>query len=507
MNEITTLTVLTVCFVGMMLIPTAVAENIEYYEQALEELNKKYGIPTEPELTEEQWAEYEKRVQAIHAEYDSIHAEIEKKIAAIDAEFGLAPWPELTEEQWAAYNNEIDQVFKRMDSLYMNNAKNTSISDESLEFNKKLADINEKYGIPTEPELTEEQWAEYEKRVQAIHAEYDSLHVEIDKKIAAIDAEFGLAPTDPDGDGDHIGIAPALTDEKWIEYDKRIQAVYQEYSDIWEEIDAKIAKLDAEFGIEPYSELSEEQWSAYNDEIMELYNKTNPYEMTTVDKAALEELEEQLAAIDKKYGLPPAPALTDEKWIEYDKRIQAVYQEYENIWKEIDAKITKLDAEFGIEPYPDISPDVWEKYYEELSALLAKFDVEQTFGAASSGSDGTIYTNITSAEREYQKQFVAIFSSFGFVDFDDLEEDLPATFWRGLETLDEKYVTHLDLVGDPYTTENKTESYKILSSEYIPAVQELCGDIKCIPSLTPSQIEELDKQLSDLQKRFDSGEL
>ena len=504
MNEITTLTVLAVCFVGMMLIPTAAAENIEDYEQAMAELNKKYGIPTEPELTDEQWAEYDKRLQAIHAEYDSVHTEIEKKIAAIDAEFGITPWPELTEEQWEAYNNEVNELF----SLYVgNDTKDTSMPDNSSEFTKKLEDIDKKYGIPTEPELTDEQWAEYDKRLQAIHAEYDSVHTEIEKKIAAIDAEFGISPTDPDGDGEHTSIAPALTDDRWQEYDKRIQAVYQEYDNIWQEINAKIAKLDAEFGIEQYPELTEEQWQAYSDEITALHNQMDPYKDAFMDNATLQELEEKLVEIYKKYGLPPVPALTDDRWQEYDKRIQAVYQEYDNIWQEINAKIAKLDAEFGIEQYPDISPDDWEKYYDELSALLAKFDVEQTFGAASSGPNGTIYTDLTSVEKEYQKQLVAIFSSFGFVDFDHLEEEFPATFWRGLEVLDEKYMTHLDLVGDPYTTEDKTESYKILSSEYLPAVKELCGDIKCVPLLTPSQIEDLDKQLSDLQKRFDNGEL
>ncbi len=548
MNGITTLTVLTVCLVGTMLISTAVAENIEDLEQAIAELNKKYGVSETPTLTDEQRAEYDKRVQAINKEYSDIYDELSKKIAAIDVEFGIQPWPELTDEQWDAYHREIDAVFEKYYPAGVGN-NGTDVSDEVSEFNSKVAELNKKYGVSETPTLTDEQRAEYDKRVQAINKEYSDIYDELSKKIAAIDVEFGIQPwpelTDEQWDAYHREIdavfekyypagvgnngtdvsdevsefnskvaeidkkygmpsTPTLTDEQWAEYDKRVQAVYAEYEDVYEEIDAKFLALDKEFGIVRYPELTEEQRNAFDKEMSVLHDKLNPFGAAS-DYDMDPELVAQLKEIDKKYGMPSTPTLTDEQWAEYDKRVQAVYAEYEDVYEEIDAKFLALDKEFGIDHFV-LSPDDWEAYDRELSALLAKFDVEQTFGAASTGLNGTISVDLTSAEIEYEKQMRAIFSSFGFIDFDKLET-LPSSFWRGIEDIDTKYADHLNLIGDPYASKNKTGSYEILSSEYLPTVRKLCGDIECVPLLTPSQIEDLDEQLSKLQKKFDNGEL
>ena len=302
-----------------------------------------------------------------------------------------------------------------------------------------------------------------------------------------------------------IPLTPALTEEQWKEYDKRVEQINKEYDHVYAEIERKVAEIDKEFGVSPVPELTDKQWEQYNAEIEAVFTQYNISKGKPVNDADHKEMFHKLHAIDTKYGLV-SPAMTQVNWEEYDKQIAQVYAEYDRIWKEIDAKYTSLEKEFNIQPTPLLTPDQWEQYDKELSALLAKYDVDQTFGAVSSGPDGDVYVE-TKSETEFMKQYVAIFESFGFVNFDELEETMSAEFWRGLEKLDEKYINHLNVIGDPDYTGDKTESYQILSSEYLPAVQELCGDVQCMPLLTVQQIRELDEQLSDLQERFNNGEL
>ena len=130
-----------------------------------------------------------------------IRKQLEAQIAELDAKYGLEPVPELTDEQWSQYNKEWQTLEEEKrpyyDQIEELDKKYDAIWAEIQKLDEKGYAIEEKFGFQTQyPELTEEELKSYDAEISAIYDEMDSQWQEIDNKydarLAEIHAEFGI---------------------------------------------------------------------------------------------------------------------------------------------------------------------------------------------------------------------------------------------------------------------------------------------------------------------------
>lgn len=137
---------LSVLAMTAMVLPVAIADDtIEQFEAQLLQIDKKYGMPIQPELTDEQWNALDKEKEPYYKQLDELDLQYEdvwSQIDKIDAKYGfVTTYPELTDQQWQSYDAERNAVWEKMDAYY---------DELDTAYDKQYLAIVSEYGI-TEP--------------------------------------------------------------------------------------------------------------------------------------------------------------------------------------------------------------------------------------------------------------------------------------------------------------------------------------------------------------------
>lgn len=225
---------------------------------------------------------------------------------------------------------------------------------------EQLAEIDARYGFSPEPDLSDEQWEAYNAELDAIYDRYE--------------ADFVA-----------------------------VESMYAEYGGVVEKIaatDEKGAAIDARYGIAPYPELSDEQWSSYEAEINAAWEEADrfwqEYEAgdpeAGPDRERLEAIYARMSEIDERYGIAQMPELSAEEWESYGaewdaleaerapyfdelERIQAPYQGALDRLERAAEDLRAIDARYGIDAQvPELSAQEWEAYESERAAVQASID-------------------------------------------------------------------------------------------------------------------------------------
>ncbi len=252
--------------IGAISMPAAIAESYEEneYDEMYYELERQhiailesFGF-VEPELTDAQYDELDKRLEPLEVKYDEIFAEdfeltAEEEIIVdqLDAEYDAIlesygfKFPELTEQQ----EKELDEMLSPIEEKFMeleygfdeecNEPSLTSEQKDAVKsLNAQYDVILEEFGF-TVPQLSESQEEELDKRFCALDAEYEKIlsqyHEELsqsemdelDKRLDALDAkdasimsEFGF-------------VEPQLTDAQEEELEERLSPLDAQYDEIF----------------------------------------------------------------------------------------------------------------------------------------------------------------------------------------------------------------------------------------------------------------------------------
>lgn len=117
--------------------------SIDEIEQQIRDVEKKYGFPENPVLTEEQWRSYDAQMSEIDTQRQALFEQFEildQKALEIGNEFGLEPWPDHPQEVWDEYNKEIEPLYMQLDAEYVK---------EGSQYDNELETVYQEFGFMT----------------------------------------------------------------------------------------------------------------------------------------------------------------------------------------------------------------------------------------------------------------------------------------------------------------------------------------------------------------------
>ena len=355
----------------------------------------------------------------------------------------------------------------------------------------EIAEIEKSYGFPEMPDLTEEEWDQY-------YAEWDELHEQLVPHYAT------------------LGEMNQQYDEIQAQLDK---------------LDDEAKAIDEKYGIEPYPELTHEQWEQYDAEANMVYDKMDEYWAEydqkvasnpdlAPDHDAIDALYDEIAEIDKKYGIPGWPEMTAEEWEQYDSELQeleklrephyedlmAVHLPYQDVFDEmaqIDVQGRAIDQKYGIShEQPEMTDAEWQAYLEETDAIYRQIndleaDMWDKQGESFESGMGYQHTEYPKDghDTEYEEAFSAMMGELG-VTMPGWDED--PEFHHDFEQMMAENEA-MQVLGKPGIPADEREMAYQTLSEIAPQIREFYEDRGyTFPLSTPQDFEELDKRMLEL---------
>lgn len=364
--------------VAAVSVPAAMANQAELdrLNAQLEEINARYGFPAMPDLTDQQWQDYNDETQPLHEQaaanyerleemwrqYDAVVLEIEEldiEGEAIDAKYGFDSVPELTQEQWDEYGAETDGILQKADSLWQ-------------EMDGLWQDIDEF-------------WAEYDEAV-----------------LEDPDTEVDLGEVDG--------------------YQARIDELQAEINELY----TQIGIIDINYGFDKQPELTDEQWDQYVAEWDALEARKVPYyerlesimQPYQADFDAIDGIEEQIRAVDARYGIShEAPEMTDADWAMYMAETEPIAAQINALEAALDEQRRAVFEEAGIIMPEDGDPE----FFEDFARLLDQYPQLRMIGDSSVSQErkDQAYADLAEAAPEFREVFERHGYSFPLLTADE----------------------------------------------------------------------------------------
>ena len=207
--------------------------------------------------------------------------------------------------------------------------------------------------------------------------------------------------------------------------------------------------------------------------------------------------EPQIAEINKEFGMPTQPELTDEQWEQYEAKVTPVYQKQDALYaqiEELNKEILEIEKEFGLNnDYPELTEEQWIQYSAKINEVYNQYDTEAH----------SYYLE----HDTYYKEETEILQEYGIIDH--TYHDAPEEFFVELDELYVKHQASIDVIGDhTMSAQDKAPHYSIIATQVNPAMASIHEKYGYqYPTLTEEQVISLDAKLSELNKKYDSKQL
>lgn len=364
--------------VAAVSVPAAMANQAELdrLSAQLEEISARYGFPAMPDLTDQQWQDYNDETQPLH-------------------------------EQAAASYERLEEMWQQYDAVVL----------EIEELDIEGEAIDAKYGFDSVPELTQEQWDEYGAETDGILQEIDSIWQEMDSVWQDIDefwAEYDEAVSeDPDTEVD-LGEVDG--------YQARIDELQAEINELY----TQIGIIDINYGFDKQPELTDEQWDQYVAEWDALEARKVPYyerlesimQPYQADFDAIDGIEEQIRAVDARYGIShEAPEMTDADWAMYMAETEPIAAQINALEAALDEQRRAVFEEAGIIMPEDGDPE----FFEDFARLLEQYPQLRMIGDSSVSQErkDQAYADLAEAAPEFSEVFERHGYSFPLLTADE----------------------------------------------------------------------------------------
>ena len=200
-----------------------------------------------------------------------------------------------------------------------------------------------------------------------------------------------------------------------------------------------------------------------------------------------DELHEQISAIEKKYGFPETPELTEEQWDAYYTKMQSIDAQRNELFMQLDSlneQALEIEKEFGFEPWPEHPPEVWDQYNSEVESLYLQLD-----------------EHYQGEYEEYDKKLDAIYTKYGFLTSQQVME-APDEFVQDIDKLhiDTQYMW-IGFADPTLDEESKKNLSDALAREFFPEMGEIYKKHGYeFEGLDANQVYELNEEIIELEK-------
>ncbi len=257
-------------------------------------------------------------------------------------------------------------------------------ADAGKWYEEKIAEINQKYGLPTYPnDLPDTMRADYEAEMLPVYKSHDKVMVMLDAiykkqqkisdQIDEIDKQYGYAVTWPEHD-----------EATWAKYNSEIELAYVQFQ-------KQLSAIGVRYDIPQTPQLTDQQQKSYAEKTEKLHFQINEINKQAEDLVKeMDMYNAKIAEIDKKYGIAHSD-MGSWDWDMYNAELESAQKEYT---KKYEAQMLR---------HKDL-----QKLYDQHYEMQREFDIYGRHGAANMpGATQQFVAEVIALEEKYAKQDIA----------------------------------------------------------------------------------------------------